>query len=253
MHTFYLIGDVHAKFDQYIELTKKYSPSVQLGDMGIGFFGTTYPNGCYDLRSFEKNSFFIRGNHDNPAVCCDVANYLGSFGNIKYSQRGILYNKASSKTSKDIFPDSMFFIGGAYSIDKQARTSEIDWWENEEINVNLYNKIMYEYKNTKPDIVISHDCPSFLYPVISSQTINPRIPKGNTANILLPKLFAAHKPKLWIFGHHHISFNYTYKNTKFICLDELEVLGIAKEIDELQPMDIAHYETFNDLVIANYK
>jgi predicted phosphodiesterase len=39
---------------------------------------------------------------------------------------------------------------------------------------------------------------------------------------LAQQMYTIHKPDLWIFGHHHKSFDETIGGTRFICLNELE-------------------------------
>lgn len=62
---FFFIGDVHGKFNKYIDILKNnnYNISIQVGDFGIGFADIEYPT------ELGSNNFFIRGNHDNPHVC----------------------------------------------------------------------------------------------------------------------------------------------------------------------------------------
>ena len=70
------IGDVHGKYGRYETILKNSDlPTIQVGDMGVGFFhrdyeGTLRPfaNPPYD-KMVAGNHRFIRGNHDNPYVC----------------------------------------------------------------------------------------------------------------------------------------------------------------------------------------
>jgi hypothetical protein len=40
------------------------------------------------------------------------------------------------------------------------------------------------------------------------------------------RMFEAHKPKLWIHGHWHVSRMNMYEGTVFICLPELGTIDI---------------------------
>src|SRR5712671_5809644 len=99
------IGDVHGKFDRYKAIIREHPNTIQVGDMGVGF--RRWPHGEYQSNPpydemVKANAYFIRGNHDNPAVCKRHTQYI---------------------------PDSMvqndtMFIGGGYSIDWQYRIED---------------------------------------------------------------------------------------------------------------------------------
>ena len=54
-----IIGDVHGKINEYLQLIKNRKHSIQLGDFGVGFV---------DIPELPINHRFIRGNHDNPEL-----------------------------------------------------------------------------------------------------------------------------------------------------------------------------------------
>lgn len=114
----------------------------------------------------------------------------------------------------------MFTIRGAYSIDKHIRKEGVDYFPNEELDYNQINKAIDLYKEKKPKIVVSHDCPQSARENLFSIT-----DKSITSNGL-ERLLEEHEPDLWIFGHHHKSVNTMIGNTNFVCLDELETYEI---------------------------
>jgi len=117
-----------------------------------------------------------------------------------------------------------FYYRGAYSIDRQYRTVGIDWWEDEQVSIDQFMKARELYRQVKPKLVITHDCPQN----IAIQMLNPgdRVYE-NTTGWALQELLNIHEPELWIFGHWHRSRTIQYGNTKFICLDELETYDIV--------------------------
>ena len=198
-----LIGDVHGKYDRYhkILMRSKENPyTVQLGDLGFK----------YDvLKPFDsKYHIFIGGNHDNYDKINDVPNYLGDYGYM-VNFNGI----------------DFFYYRGAWSIDRQYRTIGIDWWENEQVGIDQFMKARELYRDIKPDIVLTHDCPE----QIAQLMLHPhqRLYQ-NITGWALGELLNIHEPKLWIFGHWHQSRTIQYGNTKFICLDELETYNLVK-------------------------
>ena len=194
----FFIGDVHGKWDEYFNLISKMDQSIQVGDFGFGF--------KKDPSAWDINHRFMRGNHDSPLACRAHPNYLGDYGVTK---------------------DNIFFVSGAHSIDYKWRMSVQHlypnpiWWEDEEIAETEFKKILKLYKSTKPEIVVTHDCPSKIRNII----IKGGSPHHNrTSDNLLSSMFEIHSPALWVFGHYHISFKAMLDETLFICLNELEVL-----------------------------
>jgi hypothetical protein len=72
----FLIGDIHGRIDEYLKLLASRPPyfrSIALGDMYLGRLGVHLP----ELPTGHK---FLRGNHDDPALCRAHPNYLGDYG-----------------------------------------------------------------------------------------------------------------------------------------------------------------------------
>lgn len=183
------VGDVHGKFDKFTKILQaEKNVVVQVGDLGIGFS----PHNDLMQHDFR----FIHGNHDNPDLCAKLPNFLGRFG----------YN------------DQFFFVSGGYSIDKKYRHIGLDWWDSEELSYNEGLFCIELYEATKPEIVVSHDCPISVYPRLFSH----HAADNTKTNNLLQAMFEIHQPALWVFGHHHISRRFNVSGTNFVCLAELE-------------------------------
>ena len=200
------IGDAHGKFSQYKAIIKEHKDTIQVGDMGIGF--RRWPHGEYSQNPpydemVKANAQFIRGNHDNPAVCRKHSQWIKD-GYVR----------------EDKWFGDMMFIGGAYSIDKAFRDEGFNWWPDEELSVDELVPITIRYMNTKPACMVTHDCPKSIYPMLHSHhfvDLPQRTPQA------LQAMWEVHKPKLWVFGHHHKSFDMIVDGTRFVCLAELEV------------------------------
>ena len=194
------VGDVHGKFSQFGKIVED-NPGKriwQVGDMGIGF--GQYPS------AFSPNVRFIRGNHDNPLLCGPHINYLGDYG------------VEIIRENKEL--RSVFYVSGAFSTDQLYRTEGRDWWRGEELTYRQGQDCIDEYVKFRPEIVLSHDCPKSVVELICGTA-------NNTAtNQLLQAVFELHQPKLWVFGHHHISWQQKVQGTQFICLNELETVEI---------------------------
>jgi hypothetical protein len=202
------IGDVHGQFLNYLALIEGVgSPTFQVGDMGVGF-GTPLP-------AIAPEHRFIRGNHDDPALCEFHANHAGKFG----------YDPAYK----------LFWMGGAYSIDWMWRqyyersTGIKVWWDDEQLSWEDLKAAKKLYLETTPEIVATHECPSSVRNILLNQLMIGFRPEkevpSRTADVL-QEMFELHKPRIWVFGHYHITKTFEHAGTEFTCLNELETLQI---------------------------
>lgn len=196
------IGDVHGKFNQYKKLIRENRDTIQVGDLGIGFrrwpHGEFTQNPPYD-EMVAANARFIRGNHDNPSICRN---------NTQWIKDGTVEG------------DCMF-VGGAFSIDWQYRYNEFSWWEDEQCSEEQFMEFFKLYQETKPRVMVTHDCPHEVIKYIPSSA-KFDIPPSYTGK-MLTHFWQTHRPEIWVFGHHHHSLDINLLGTRFVCLDELEM------------------------------
>lgn len=210
-----LIGDVHGKYGPYKKILKESPhPTIQVGDLGVGFFkwphGEPAVNPPYDLM-VEGGHRFIRGNHDNPAVCSRHTQWIKD-GTVE---------------------GDVMFIGGALSIDSMYRVEGFSWWPKEELSIEELNQLVDKYLEVKPRVMITHECPEEVSEALL-QTI-PLIPNGGTKSSpdfasrtrqAFQSMWSAHSPEIWVFGHWHVPFDHTLRGTRFKCLPELETFDL---------------------------
>jgi hypothetical protein len=208
-----IIGDVHGKTGDYKRLIRNMPPgqrSIQVGDMGLGFHGVR----LHDMSSDHK---FFRGNHDNPAKCKANKYYLGDCGFMP--------------------EDNLFWIAGAFSIDRDFRQPMTEWWPDEELSFEeLYHAIDL-YVASKPKYVLSHEAPSRVGRYLLSKLIGPHYASkedccNSRTSQALQVMFYLHKPKEWVFGHYHVSETFELDGTKFTCVPELGVYDLHIEQQE---------------------
>jgi len=213
------IGDVHGKFGRYKTILQDSPyPTIQVGDIGIGFrkwpHGEWTANPPYDLM-VEKDARFIRGNHDNPEVCEKHTQWIAD-GNIE---------------------SGVMFIGGALSIDRAYRTKDYSWWSDEELSQEKLDDMVELFTEAKPKMIVTHECPEEIAIMIVSAMphigrngpikLDPRF--DSRTRHALQDMFAAHQPKLWIFGHWHVPIDKVVNGTRFICLPELAFMDVETE------------------------
>jgi calcineurin-like phosphoesterase family protein len=209
-----LIGDVHGKTDQYQKkLRQKYAGqrTLQLGDMGVGFKGT--PGLHKDIMTSGDHRW-IRGNHDDPAKCRASIGYLGDYGYLE--------------------EDKLFYLGGAYSIDHAWRIPDVSWWADEEISYPELAKAIDLYIAKKPKYVATHEAPSriseYMLQVVAAGFRSEKLQCiGTRTAAALQQMLDVHMPEEWVFGHYHIDTTFTWRGTKFTCLNELSCYTITDE------------------------
>lgn len=208
------IGDVHGKYNAYKRILKDSPPSVQVGDMGVGFMKLRPDNDVQYLtnppydRMVAGNHKFIRGNHDNPAVCRKHSQYIAD---------GTYWA-----------PQRMMFVGGASSVDRALRTEGVDWWADEELSIAELNTIVDDYIRFKPKIMVTHDCPEEVAKAAFFDRHRGKLNPGVSARTrqAFQSMFSAHSPDLWVYGHWHAPFDHVIGGTRFLCLAELEFRDI---------------------------
>lgn len=237
---FAIIGDVHGKAEQHRRICKNFNYTLQVGDMDFDYL---------PLQSLDPlRHRFIGGNHDGyhvtpmPHLSLDDPDANDPYQH--YVVKDMVYKmerfpahslgqwgtwEIPEVTSKE-FSGKIFFVRGAWSIDRKYRAEGVDWFPEEELNQKQANQAIDDYIKAKPDFVVSHCCPDEFVP-------NLRLMYGSGKKIptltgaMLQAMFDAHKPKLWVFGHFHQDVVKELKGTTFVCLDELSVLKFDKELN----------------------
>jgi len=186
------VGDIHGNFNAYKQIIDGHDNVIQLGDYGMGFV----PNEVTDI-----NKRFIRGNHDDPRACEKEPNYIHD-GTIEH------YNG-----------ETMMFIGGADSVDKHRRVEGVSWWRDEECSYPQLLHFYDDYMRHKPTIMVTHDCPEEVSKVLCRTNNMTKFPGSSRTRNALQNMWENHKPRCWLFGHWHTSFDMTILGTRFICLN----------------------------------
>lgn len=214
------IGDIHG---EHAIMHDKFPPNaIQVGDLDL--FG--YENWRYD----HGDRFFIDGNHDNfSKLNTNASEPYAIESGLVYIPRGFVSGR-------------VMFFGGADSIDKQDRMRREamlpylqgrTWYWKEKITEEQLERAR---KNSDPiEVIVAHDVPDFV-------TKN-MVERGKLVSFFnldsgkqLARLFAYKKPKLWIAGHYHRSFDVEIYGCRFVCLDINEIrefdIPIGRLLDE---------------------
>lgn len=205
------IGDVHGHYKQYALLCHsaedKGWETVQIGDMGF-----TYEHFSQFGLDNGKHHWF-GGNHEHYNKYHKAPCQLGDYGTVPI---------------EDWKYSSFLFIRGAHSIDYKYRTEGLDWFRNEELDLKEWRACFDFYKLTRPNIVVTHDCPNIArdemvkggFGIVQGQKIQTRTGQ------MLQHLYDIWQPSLWIFGHWHKDVEFKVGKTKFRCIDILQTFDL---------------------------
>lgn len=200
-----VIGDIHGKFDKYSDILSNSNYSIQVGDFGN--------KETWELLESSKlksdNHKIVAGNHDY-------------FNDVRYSHGIYLPDYIT------VGDYSAFVIPGANSIELPNNSIDIED-QFRELSYQALDTGIELYESVKPNIVVSHDCPYDIYPFI----ITNGLTKINRTADALSVMFEIYSPDLWVFGHHHVSFQMLYKGCQFICLKECQYLTVSDNINDV--------------------
>jgi DNA repair exonuclease SbcCD nuclease subunit len=107
---------------------------------------------------------------------------------------------------------TILFVGGADSIDRNARIFGISWFPQELLKVQDVDYILANEERV--DIVVSHTCPMSFDMLRTKRFDKWNDPTRHALNIILHK----YKPDLWLFGHWHHYLEGRYGKTYWIGL-----------------------------------
>ena len=224
INSVYLTGDIHGDIRRLLriddEQMTKEDIIIVLGDFGVVWEENS--NRTLTLLELlsEKNftTAFVDGNHENfkeikklESIVYWNGGYVGvlPFG-IIHLLRGEIYNLGGKRIG---------VCGGANSVDKAWRKENSSWWVEEEISeddvknfeANLNNG---DYRENKIDIMLSHDAPANIIPIVKLYSgINDGVISNSQKQ--LDKIDQMADISKWFFGHWHID---TVINEKFTCL-----------------------------------
>lgn len=203
-----IVGDIHGDVDGYrrfalqMRTLGEAERSVQVGDYGMGFYNPRWNKFQSEWQANHPTHRFIRGNHDDPALCKTMPNYIAD-GTVE---------------------DDKMFIGGAWSIDHASRIEGKTWWADEELSINELNTMIDIYRTAKPRVMFTHDCPTSISYDMFNLHMRTQF-KTRTAEAL-QAMWEYHQPEMWFFGHWHETKDITLNGTKFQCLGCLEYMDV---------------------------
>lgn len=212
------IGDVQGQYRRYAKIIAGAPPNIQLGDLGVDVHPGRPPerqcDSCLPNDAMTRGGHrFIRGNHDDPDA-----------------------RRAHPQWIADgHFDNGLMFVGGALGADRTSRGEGDDRRPDAELSMAELKRMVALYIERRPRIMVTHDCPEEVAAIVQSRiALLGSAGRDNPSRTrrAFQDMWSAHCPELWIFGHHHVSFDHVLHGgreagTRFVCLAELEYRDIS--------------------------
>lgn len=241
------IGDTHGLRPIFSIIDRHNLTSqnlIHVGDLGLGFVSIQQDIKNLDVLDemlIETNNhlYAIRGNHDNP-IFWDKSKGLNL---PKYHNIHLVEDFEVIKIENK----HVLFAGGAISIDRRPRMSDLPWptwwkdevfkYDEEKMEQNIYGKDI--------DIVVTHSAPDFCFPQGSNNyLVNEYAIVEYQHGIKLHDELAEErgeitrmysdlkhgfgkKPKYWFYGHFHNTKSEDINGTIFKLLNINEIYDVS--------------------------
>lgn len=210
----FITGDTHGNQYKWVEqiepILSPFDTVLVCGDFGVGFWDGKYwsEEKFYDFLSEQEYTvLFVDGNHENFEKLNSYPVEIWCGGkvhkirpNVIHLMRGEIY---------DIEGNSIFVMGGGYSIDKCFRTEGVSWWTQEMPSEEEYHRaiINLERVNNQVDYIITHTAPSETIYYLSTlrslgikNNVTEELPLTTFLDDIQRKIAYRH----WYFGHLHV-------------------------------------------------
>lgn len=219
-------GDWHGD-DRWAELCCQYAYKegcdaiIQVGDFGF-WTDNQWTQQYLDsveraAREWDMQIFWVDGNHEDHSRR-DEFNDPGERPLTTHLPRGQRWTWWGKR---------FMALGGAFSVDRFARTEGVTWWSGE---VLAQDEIEHASRDdgTPVDVVFAHDCPSGVYiPGVGADWATQH--RGNFPDHMLyqaslhrddvRRVWESTRPGLWVHGHYHRAYEAVHGGTKFVGLD----------------------------------
>lgn len=180
----------------------------------------------------------IRGNHDNPEMYREfpITDATAPYGyiseHISYAPDGLV----------DTFDGvRIAFLGGAYSVDRAYRTVNVDYWEDEVVDLDK----VYALNDETFDVFVSHEPPSQVSYTFNGGT---RLPLWDTETprqyaLAIGDMLDKVKPKVTVTGHMHL-----FQKRRFSYADGTEFLSVTLDHGHYRHYEKSANENLGDFI-----
>jgi predicted phosphodiesterase len=224
----FLTGDTHGDIDIRKLSSSRFSSLsldksdyvIILGDFGFLWEPEQSKHEYYWLNWLKDKPFttlVVDGNHENffrinslPKIKLFGGTVGYIYDSVFHLKRGEIYNIDDNK---------IFVMGGANSIDKEQRTTNISWWTEE---IPSYKEFEYGLKNLennnyKVDYILGHTCPEKIaLAYLQSLKISNMFNDNDITRKYFDTIIEYAEFKKFYFGHWHD--NKIFEDGKYVML-----------------------------------
>jgi hypothetical protein len=210
----FLTGDTHGNQYKWVEQIESIlTPSdiiLVCGDFGVGFWDGRYWSEelFYDFISGQEYTvLFIDGNHENFNKLNSYPVEVWCGGKVHKLRHNLIHLMRGEVYS--IEGNSIFVMGGGYSIDKYLRTEGESWWSQEMPSEEEYKNAVanLEKVNNQVDFIITHTAPSetvYYLSTLRSLGIKNNVTEELPLTMFLDEIQQKVTYRYWYFGHFHV-------------------------------------------------
>lgn len=206
-----ILGDIHGQFNELNKFIERHQPDILIQAGDNAYYWDDEATGA--IKALNTKVYLVPGNHENWDM---IEERIGRHGIIPVEvDDNIFYCPIGS--SIEIEGNTVLFVGGADSVDKEYRIPGRTWWSQELLTEA---DVEYVLKNVKKvDIVVSHTCPSYFMFSNIGYDLESKLkdPTRRNMNALLDYYNIKH----WYFGHWHQSMRGQFRETMWRCLNML--------------------------------
>lgn len=215
-------GDIHARVSDLSDIINSAESRGIAAIVQVGDFGICWPNNSTQSMDdfFRKRArqkkwkvpiYTCLGNHDAWPYFDELEKEQGYPNQVEIFQDSGLYYVPRGRIINILGKKHLFF-GGAESTDQERRREGKDWWVREQGNEEEFERFYQALVNEKPEIIITHDAP-LRVPLYRARRNSSYTP--NMLEMMLEK--SKHKPRSWLFGHHHTLEKWKIDGIEFKC------------------------------------
>lgn len=220
------VGDMHGDRYSLMLVDKcakriKATAIVQVGDLG-----TFWPNNSTQLmdeaiiqRSSTVPIYSCLGNHDNWAFMTQLWKDQGKPDKVELAPGSNVFF-IPRNTLLTIEGIKILFFGGAESTDKMYRIENLSWWAGETASREEFDTLFDCFNNQKPDILVTHEAPEFVSLRRNDYGSGSEVDRSSQPTVRgLSNIYkvSTHRPRLHMFGHHHLLKKWEKDETTFCC------------------------------------